>query len=130
MDNGRRSAQVERLEVMDTSRRRPKDERLKILLESLMSRFALVDGCSIRVEGLNLSPSIMTVLKNTCNSASRSPNEYAIREAAELRRNNQHLKSAADIGTVVGALLASSLRLSLNLRLAVRNHQPSLGQRL
>ena len=39
MDSDRRSAQVERLEVVDTGRRRrwSEDEKLKIVLESLQS---------------------------------------------------------------------------------------------
>ncbi|WP_245475046.1 transposase [Bradyrhizobium sp. Leo121] len=39
MDSDRRSAQVERLEVVDTGRRRrwPEDEKLKIVLESLQA---------------------------------------------------------------------------------------------
>ncbi|MGY3233203.1 transposase-like protein [Bradyrhizobium sp. USDA 4448] len=52
MDSDRRSAQVERLEVVDTGRRRrwSEDEKLKIVLESLQAprhraavwRFALI----------------------------------------------------------------------------------------
>lgn len=40
MDSDRRSAQVERLEVVDTGRRRrwSEDEKLKIVLESLRRR--------------------------------------------------------------------------------------------
>src|ERR1700744_5359173 len=43
MDSDRRSAQVERLEVVDTGRRRrwSEDEKLKIVLESLQARARL-----------------------------------------------------------------------------------------
>ena len=50
MDSHKRSAQLERLEVVETGRRRrwSEDEKLKIVLESLRAAPDVCDGAAIR----------------------------------------------------------------------------------
>ena len=86
MDCDRRSAQLERLEVVDTGRRRRwfEDEKLKIVLESLQGPPGRCDGAAIWPFALT-APAMATVVPAEPKDAAHQPGFVAVIVVAEFR---------------------------------------------